>query len=230
MHSEYADWLTPDARKHLHALQDAAGNPRAYQETMHALGTDLGKRLLKLLPKRGDVLVVCTVEDADFLARGLLEELEFAKRETKLACFWNERDVIGSREVAPIIARYEEPLEGATLSAVVVVKSIIFGACVVRTNLTEVLEKVPHDKAVFVVAPVMFANAAASLESEFPKRIAQRFEYVFCARDAEKSEDGKTVVPGIGGNVYELLGLGDEQQKNRRRPRLLTARMAKMKS
>lgn len=60
-----------------------------------------------MLPERGACMLVCTVEDADFLARGFLEAVDVER--IVLRCFWNERRRVGDTELAPIIRRYVEP-------------------------------------------------------------------------------------------------------------------------
>ncbi len=224
MTRSFSDWVGTNEKKHLDELLRAVGEPTRYREAMHTLGRDLGRELVKELPK-GDVIVVSTVEDADFLARGVLEEIEGPRR-VALACYWNERKQIGDKELAPIIARYEEPFVASRVAALVVLKSIISGACVVRTNLMEILDRLKKPVPIFVAAPVLLEGATAKLEHDFSPAVVKRMTHLWCARDTEKQ--GSTVIPGVGGTVYELLGLGNEHEKNRRRPSILSARLARL--
>lgn len=220
MSRSFREAITEAERSHLQELLDADG-PEAYRSTMQRLGEDLGQRVADMLPERGMCMLVCTVEDADFLARGFLEAVGVER--VVLRCFWNERRKLGNFELAPIIRRYVEPGDD-DVSALVVIKSIISGACVVRTNLMEVLERV-RPAQIFVVAPVIHAEAERKLEQEFPPEIARSFTYVWLARDDAREPDGN-VRPGIGGSVYDLLGLGGEKAKNRYYPRLIHERRA----
>ncbi|MBA3550583.1 MAG: hypothetical protein H0T76_29255 [Nannocystis sp.] len=220
MSRSFREAITEAERIHLQGLLDADG-PEVYRSTMQRLGEDLGRRVVDMLPERGMCMLVCTVEDADFLARGFLETVGVER--VVLRCFWNERRKLGDFELAPIIRRYVEPGD-EDVSALVVIKSIISGACVVRTNLMEVLERVKPAQ-IFVVAPVIHAEAERKLEQEFPSEIARSFTYVWLARDDAREPDGN-VVPGIGGSVYDLLGLGGEQAKNRYYPQLIHERRA----
>jgi hypothetical protein len=77
---------------------------------------------------------------------------------------------------------------------------------------------------VFVLAPVMHVDADQKLRKEFTPAVAARFHIVTCAIDQEK--DGDVIVPGVGGNVYGLLGLTDAHTKNRYRPRIVAERQA----
>jgi len=217
----YEAWVTDEVKARMEKLLAAAQSnaTSAYREWMHALGTDLGAHLSTQLPAEGEVLLITTVEDADFLGRGVLGALQPPSR-VKVFCYWNERD--SARDTAPIISKYEEPLEEGRVAAVVIVKSIISGACVVRTNLIEALRKIRHSVPVFVVAPVMHVDAKKKLRREFHPSIADRFSYVVCALDRER--EGEIIRPGIGGSVYELLGLGDKHTKNRVRPQMLAER------
>jgi len=223
----FSKWVGASEKKHLTELLRAAGKPVRYRKAMHDLGRDLGEQIARSLPPKGDVLVVCTVEDADFLARGVLEAIEATHR-VALTCFWNERKRIGDHELAPIIGRYEEPYTASKIAALVVLKSIISGACVVRTNLLEVLDVMKKRVPIFVAAPVLHVDALAKLEREFPVSVVRRMTAVWCARDSQRT--GNTVVPGIGGTVYELLGLGTEKAKNRVWPEILDARLDRLAS
>lgn len=225
MTREFSNWVGASEKRHLRALLRAVGEPVRYRQAMHSLGQDLGREIARCLPAKGDVIVVCTVEDADFLARGVLETIEGTHR-VALTCFWNERRHIGKHELAPIIERYEEPFTASKIGALVVVKSIISGACVVRTNLWEMLDVMKKRVPIFVAAPVLHADALAKLEREFPAAIVRRMTAVWCARDSERT--GNIVVPGIGGTVYELLGLGTEKAKNRVWPEILDDRLARL--
>lgn len=220
MSRSFREAITEAERSHLQALLDA-DRPEVYRGAMQRLGEDLGRRVAALLPERGTCMLVCTVEDADFLARGFLEAV--GAERVVLHCFWNERRKLGDFELAPIVRRYVEPAAG-DVSALVVIKSIISGACVVRTNLMEVLERT-RPAQIFVVAPVIHADAERKLEQEFSPEIARRFTYVWLARDDVRAPDG-SVRPGIGGSVYELLGLGGEEAKNRYYPHLIHERRA----
>lgn len=120
-----------------------------------------------------------------------------------LACCWNERKKIGAMDVAPIVRRYIDPCRG--FDVFVVVKSLISSACVVRTKISELVHD-HHPDPILGVAPVILAGSTRQLESEFDTATACRCDYVWFAQDDEKMGDGE-VVPGIGGSVYELLGI-----------------------
>ena len=62
-------------------------------------------------------------------------------------------------------------------------------------------------KQIFIVAPVVHKNSEASLIKEFPHDISSKFNFVYFAKDAQKDSYSGEVIPGIGGQVYELLGL-----------------------
>lgn len=225
MSRTYSPQTTSEARIHLQELLDAVGDPNQYRAVMTRLGNDLGGLLATRLPPGRPLVLLCTVEDADCLAQGVLDVLSASspEREVSLACFWNERATIGSERVAHILRRYVEPFP-AEKPAVAVLKSIISGACVVRTNLLEILDGLPGGPAeIFVVAPVLYAKAPQRLAAGFPSAWAERFDYLFLAEDDHRKRDG-TVLPGIGGNVYTLLGWSGQDDKNRHRPRLVQRR------
>ena len=215
---------TASIQKLLDRLAAPTTSTEEYQKAMYQLGFEQGKSISDSLKGKA-VGIACTVEDADFLAKGIIEGLEGKAESISVACFWNKRfDGDESKNVpdtAPIQRKYFEP-SIKTIDSLIVAKSIISGACVVKTNLTHLIrESSPRD--IFVVAPVMFANAQLNLEKEFPADIARRFKYFYFAEDDQKSGDNN-VVPGIGGNVYERLGFGNQDNKNRYTPQLVITR------
>jgi hypothetical protein len=219
-----AHFVTPEIEHDLNELLNATTDSKRYGAAMRSLGKDLGRVVAGRVNKVEHILVVSTVEDADFLTRGLLEEISEGRDPStiSIACFWNDRKTLGTRriEIAPILRRYVEPFR-APVDAIIVLKSIISGACVVRTNLMELLEAA-SPRRVIVVAPVILQGAEKRLEVEFSADVTKRFEYVYFAEDSEKTDDG-IVLPGIGGEVYELLGFG-KGEKNRYRPELVRQR------
>jgi hypothetical protein len=201
---------------------------------MTNLGRELGAALDRRLEGAGHVIVACTVEDADFLGAGVMAVLGARRPRTRLsfACFWNERTTLGHDpqfrvEQAPILRQYVEP-HPKRVRSVVMLKSIISTACVVRTNLLQLLDEVKPETVV-VAAPVMHADAKANLEREFPHYISERFSYVYFAKDTDRAPNGN-LVPGIGGTVYERLGLGGQRAKNRVAPELVTRRRADLEA
>ncbi|KWI36367.1 hypothetical protein WM04_06945 [Burkholderia ubonensis] len=198
----------------LSVLADKQSSESLYRDAMYALGKDLAAKMAEQLKPSApiDVCVACTVEDADFLATGIVDgfrDAGLADDHLKVACFWNKRvkrfdnSDDDTFDVAPIVKEYREPMD-VRRSIVVVVKSIISGACVVKTNLSSLIEDIEPER-VFVAAPVMYKGSKERLASEFAQSVADRFEFFTFAIDDQKS--GEIVEPGIGGSVYSRLGL-----------------------
>ncbi|PNK06798.1 hypothetical protein CEP12_08540, partial [Cylindrospermopsis raciborskii S14] len=149
----YTDICNQDVRKLLETLANKGVNPEQYKETMTKIGDNLGNFLLtKINDKTSDIYLACTVEDADFLAKGILSELENHYHNIAFACFWNKRFSpfeIEDLKVAPILKKYQEPSHGK-VQYLIVIKSIISGACVVRTNLVNLIQKIEPEK-IFIV-------------------------------------------------------------------------------
>ena len=197
------------------------GQVEAYRETMVVLGGVLGDMLSRKLPPETPVVLVCTVEDADFLASGVIEQLA-RHRSVTVACFWNHRRTIGKRKVAPVLRRYVEPFP-ETRPVLVVVKSAISGSCVVRTNLVEVLSQMEDGpEQIHIVSPVMHVEAPQLLAQEFPQGWSEQLQYTVIAVDEERDGDGH-IYPGVG-NPYTNLGWNGQAAKNRYRPRLVAER------
>ncbi len=142
--------------------------------------------------------------------------------------FWNDRRSFGDKvkfEVAPIIRRYSEPL-AASVDALVVLKSIVADGCTVKTNIQEVVAHATPARIV-VASPVVLVGAPDRVREDFGSPTADDFEFVYLAEDDSRGDDGM-VVPGIGGEVYRLLGLGGKAEAVRYRPAILDERRAKL--
>ena len=225
-YTQFAD-RDAEARSLVDSVASADVDVAQYRDQMRLLGVHLGQGVVQSLPKETphDICVVCTVEDADFLARGLIESLEAngLGDRTRLLCLWNGKVRENGISISPVLRQYKERFDPAG-TVFVVVKSIISGACVVKTNLTRALSS-GSPSAVYVAAPVMLKDAEKRLAAEFPTDLAKRFQYVWFATDDQK--DGELVLPGIGGSVYERLGFAGEKEKNRYMPAIVKERRVK---
>jgi hypothetical protein len=178
---------------------------------MRQLGVFLGNQLRKLVTPKQNGLLVCTPEDADFIAAGVMDALTPTVKELSFACYWHRRGRYGAAEqisldldVAPVIKRYEE-ITSPSLDFIVIVKSIISTACVVKHNILDVVDR-KHPARIFVVAPVIFEGSDAALRADFPRAVSSKFHFIYFARDDRRDKNG-IVLPGIGGDVYKRLGL-----------------------
>ena len=200
------------AKAALNGLLENRNNPLAYRQNMVKLGELLASTFMRTFKRKNgkQVLAISTAEDADYLLTGVLETLKESGIDTSVAVFWNHHYSLPSnkKSVAPILHKYLEPgYENA--DTIVIVKSVISGSCVVHYNLLAMLEQVKKVKQIFIVSPVMHSKAREKLSAEFPKEISDKFEYIFFALDDERNQDGE-VIPGIGGQIYQLLGLSSQ--------------------
>lgn len=105
MARKYAEWINPEREQLLSKLIDLDTDSTQYAETMYRLGLEFGKIILDKVGSIATITLACTVEDADYLGRGMLDVLE---RESKvfLTVFWNKRlnaGNDGALSVAPIV-------------------------------------------------------------------------------------------------------------------------------
>lgn len=221
---EYASTTTASDISLLDILADENTPPERYKNALHGLGRSLGVSLLQAFgcTQPASICLACTVEDADSLTQGIIDQLteQGLGGRVKLVCFWNDRIELPERSLAPIIKEYREPCDLEN-SVLIVVKSIIASACVVRTNLANLVARA-RPQRIFVVAPVMFKGADESLAVEFSPEVSSLFEYITFAIDDERN--GKWVVPGVGGDIYKRLGYEGLEQKNRYIPQLVKHR------
>ncbi|WP_227672179.1 hypothetical protein [Psychrobacter urativorans] len=212
----YTPLATLAAKRHLQGLLDSVDNPDTYCEHMIALGKLLAATIVPSLHHQTthhhtkvDTLIISTAEDADFLQHGVATELNNQGITSKLAVFWNNHYQLADHSsVAPIVHKFiQSGYESAT--DIVIVKSIMSGSCVVRTNLIEMLGTIQNIDNIFILAPVAHKYSEEKLRAEFPIDISQKFKFNCFAIDNKRSKAGE-VIPGIGGSVYELLGLTDQ--------------------
>lgn len=199
-----------EVKQELEGLLDSKLEPVIYRQHMINLGRFLASTFVDKLSESNKVLLISIAEDADYLLSGVKNQLDIKRIQQRLAIFWNHHHPLGSngKSVAPILHRFIEDGYRDT-DTVIIVKSVMSGSCVVRTNLIAMLEQVRLVDRIYIVSPVMHIDAEKNLEKEFPDEISRKFRFVYFAKDEEKSSSGE-VIPGIGGQIYKLLGLGDQ--------------------
>lgn len=214
----------PEIIELMHILSNPATSIEVYRDSFYQLGRSLGVFLNRQTSNEyGETMLACASEDADWLAHGVLDTI--SQKHVSLAVFWNERITLDNKtniEYAPIVKSYIEPIENC--QTLILVKSIISTSCVVKTQLTRLVNKI-NPQEIFIVSPVMYKDAASSLQREFPKSISSKFRFLTFAIDTVRDAKG-CILPGIGGMVYPKLGLGgDSHDKNKYIPDLVKERV-----
>jgi hypothetical protein len=221
----YSAITTEQDKAWLRTLIDSETTVDRYREAMFNLGLGLGDAMLSQISSPNcNVYLACTAEDADFLAKGILSRLEQHNVTVAFACFWNQRlspFEVEDLQIAPIIKKYQEPLKQA-VNYLIVIKSIISGACVVRTNLMDLIQTIDPGQ-ILIAAPVIYETAEASLKQSFEPSVYNKFQYFYFARDDERTATGE-VIPGIGGMIYDRLGFLDQDGKNAYVPEIVKVR------
>lgn len=205
-------------------LSNSTTPPDEYRNAFYKLGVMLSASIKESFDlSSSKVTIACSSEDADWLTKGIMDNL--TTTHTSLAVFWNlranpfdQKDI----SIAPITKSYIE--ETTNPEYLIIVKSIIYTSCVIRTNLTYLIEHVKPQK-IIIASPVMFVSAEEALKAKFSKDISDKFSFLYFATDDEVNAAGE-VVPGIGGSVYERLGIGNSGTKNMYVPDLVKARRA----
>lgn len=225
----YSDLANENIKVLLNTIADKSSEPILYRKTMTKIGINLGELLLAEIDNNeSSVYLACTVEDADFLARGILNSFGNLLHNVAFACFWNQRFSpfeVEDMNVAPIIKKYQEPT-ASKVNYLIIVKSIISGACVVKTNLVDLIQKIEPEK-IFIVAPVIYYNAEEKLKNEFEQDIYDKFQFFYFAKDDERTPQGE-VIPGIGGIVYDRLGFQGQEEKNKYIPEIVKSRRSQL--
>ncbi len=218
----YSSYYTPETGFWLNKLTSGLTlSPEEYKGIFYQLGKGLSHVVNSLPVASGPTMVACSSEDADWLAKGLLDGL--INQNTGLAVFWTERYRHPDNpllEVTPIIKSYVEDMESC--QNLIVIKSIIRNSCVVKTQLLRLIEGASPEN-IIIIAPVMLHGAEQKLRNEFPISIGRKFRFITLAIDDEINAEGQ-VVPGIGGSIYAELGLGDVHTKNKYIPEIVRQR------
>lgn len=221
--TKYADDSDRDVKSMLNALVDTSTNIEDYRCAFYNLGRSLGTILLSIIDRLhfSSAILACVSEDADWLAKGIMESDGYD--DMSLAVYWTSRLHLASGEdVAPIIRSFED-IHTEHCDDIIIVKSIISSACVVKTQIMRLISKF-NPKNIYIVAPVMYIDSQKSLEDEFPIDVRSKFKYVTFAIDNEKNNQNE-IVPGIGGMVYDRLGLGGIEHKNSYTPEIVKKRV-----
>jgi len=205
-------------------LIDKNSSSATYSKAMEKLGGKLAELINPRIKDSNKIVFACSTEDADWLGKGIIDNLII--KDLSIAIFWNFRTHAMNDKnlvIAPIIKTYIEDIKSS--DTVIICKSIIYTSCVVRTNLTYLINEINPLK-IIIVSPVLFKSAEESLSKEFDQSISSIFEFVYFAVDDKVTPEGE-VVPGIGGNIYNRLGFSDVENKNKYIPELVKDRREK---
>lgn len=182
-----------------------SSNSDEYRDTFYKIGIKLGEVLKdKLTGASTPIALACTSEDADWLAKGIIDTID---AKVDLCVYWSVRLKFGNDnddnplEYSDIVKSYEE-IDGES-KTLIITKSIISSSCVVRSQIMRLVSKYKFEK-IYIVAPVMYKDAEPNLRQEFPENICNLFEFISFAIDNDLDDKG-CVSPGIGGSVYDNL-------------------------
>jgi len=213
----------------LNTLADKGTQASDYQTSLYQLGIELGDAVLAQIGNDSSgICLACTVEDADYFAKGILSHLESNGKAVAFTCLWNQRfSPFGVQDltIAPIYREYREPSD-RPIKYLIVAKTIISSGCVVRTNLLHLIEKLEPEK-IFIVAPVIHSQSEERLQDEFEPETYNKFQFLYLAKDSDRTPSGE-IVPGVGGLVYERLGIQDAITEKRYIPDIVKTRRSKI--
>lgn len=115
----YSNLSNCSIRNWLETLTDKNVEPENYKKTMTNIGVSLGESILATIGSNSSVYLASTVEDADFLAKGMLKSLDNRVSYLAFACFWNQLFSPSQLEylkVAPILREYQEPIKPKSIT------------------------------------------------------------------------------------------------------------------
>jgi|GEM_PF-199613 len=223
-------YLDQSVEELLEHLSDPANNSLSSDLAMYQLGRKLGENILNLINSKfvsngyTKVYIATTVEDADYLAKGILEVIDAKISNLGFACFWNHRFApSGIKElmVAPIVEEYVEPVCDP-IDYLILVTAVISDDCVLRTNLTYLVEKI-NPLHIIIASPVITKGAKESVKSEFEVEISNKFEFRYFAEDNEEESQGNYVSKIIAKFEQSLESI-DQDEKNKSTPQIVKIR------
>lgn len=219
----FSEYATKNIKNKLKKLLNE-NTTQEYRQIFYSLGEDFSKTIIGNY-KDESFYLVSTNEDADFLTSGILKGLENYGKKISLACYWNQRMKVENAEdiklsTARIVRSYEE--SDYNKNILIIVKSIISSGCVIKYNIERIFNKIKPGQ-ILIVAPVMSVETAKKINHEFPEEIRNKFKYLAFAIDSKRDSEGY-VIPGIGGSVYENLGIGTAETKNKYIPKIIKER------
>lgn len=217
---DYTKYADETAISFLDALLHADTTDK-YKQQMTKLGSKLAEKILSDI-KTSSTLLASTAEDADYLGSGVQSTLAAHNIKAFRAVFWNNHYIPEGcvKSVAPIVHSFYES-GYASADTLIIMKSIISGSCVVRTNLIDLIDKNNFEN-IFILSPVMHVNAEEKIREAFPKAISDKFQIITFAKDSNRKPSGE-VEPGIGGDIYELLGLNGQPVHSGYMPQVVQA-------
>ena len=178
----------------------------SYRHTFYNIGAEFAFALNERIDATETVALACASEDADWLAKGIVDNL---RSSLDLCVYWSNRHNWGLDsennlvEFSAIEKSYEE-IQG-NVDTLIITKSIISSSCVIQSQIMRLTSRYDFKK-IYIVSPVMYKDAERNLRDEFPENIYSLFKFIYFAIDEDKDENG-WIVPGIGGSVYEKLGI-----------------------
>ena len=178
----------------------------SYRNAFYGIGMQLGTILNTKINESQPIALACASEDADWLAKGIMDKFKYP---LDLCVYWSNRQNFGTDsnnsalEFADIEKSYEE-IQGNS-KVLIITKSIISSSCVIKSQIMR-LVSTNDFKKIYIASPVMYKDAEENLRKEFPERVYNLFEFIYFALDEDMDKNG-WVVPGIGGSVYERLGI-----------------------
>lgn len=178
----------------------------SYRTAFYNIGLHIGSILNTKINELQPIALACASEDADWLAKGIMDKFKYP---LDLCVYWSNRQNFGTDsnnsalEFADIEKSYEEIQKDSKI--LIITKSIISSSCVIKSQIMR-LVSTNDFKKIYIVSPVMYKDAEENLRKEFPERVYNLFEFIYFALDEDMDKNG-WVVPGIGGSVYERLGI-----------------------
>lgn len=146
------------------------------QAVMHNAGFSFGNMLDLDKSDNAQVCVVCSAQDADYLARGVIDSLvEQGRAErVRLLCTWSEPVQAAGLQLNCIIKQYCEPLEPAP-TIFVVLSGVWREGSVGLTNLFRALSYTAPQRVV-VAGLAVDGHAFASMLDELPPAVRGKVE------------------------------------------------------
>lgn len=221
--TELAREIGDEALRPLDMLLDKAAASRGYRTAMYALGKALGLVFCKYQTVADRSVYIGTpAEDADYLARGMIDTLVDAGAEVRFACYWTapRKDGPLAFTKAPLITReYKDPFP-EYIDHLIAIRSSIARAYTAKFSLDYFADDANYCRS-HIIAPVMWSSAWHDIteNSNLDKQAPMVWTF------ALDEDEGDDLNAGVGGDVYRRLELGPDDMRHALLPTIVHERL-----
>lgn len=170
------------------------------------------------------VCVVCSAQDADHLARGVIESLvaQGHGEKVRLLCTWSESVQAAGFNLHCIVKQYFEPL-GPAPTVFLVLSGFWREGSAVLSNLFRALSYTTPQRIV-LAGPVMDAQAVSNMLEEMPLALRSSVQRLYCVLNENMTQAERERMLEVETSLYASMGFTPLNAANKYIPALVKER------